>query len=322
MAATSLLVALSPHEPAPEAGAETAAKGERCGPRQAESPDDPSFIRQRGLAGIGLPGAWASEAGRGEGVRVAVVDSGVDASHPDLSGKVVAARDFSGAGPATEDPTGHGTAVAGVLAARADNGRGSAGVCPGCELVVARVDAYGAAGEAGTGQLARAIRWSVARGARVVNVSLGTPSPSPRLRRAVMHAAERGSIVVAAADGRGVPLYPASYREVIAVSVEGRDSGGQSPGELTAPGRLVSTFPGGGYRPFSGTSAAAPQVSGAAALLVGGGLSASEARERLASTARGGGGREAPLLDAGAAVRSVGSGQRCEEGRGAVGQGS
>jgi len=320
IAAAAFLAAPPEGNPIREPGAGTSAQVERCEPHRTGAPDDPLFGEQQALAGIGLPEAWSLGAGRGEGVRVAVVDSGVDARHPDLSGKVVAARNFSGTGPATEDPTGHGTAVAGVLAAKADNGRGSAGVCPGCELVVARVDAYGAAGEAGTIQLARAIRWSVGRGARVVNVSLGTPAPSPRLREAVRHAGERGSLVVAAAGGQDdPPLYPAAYAEVVAVSA-GRGAARPSPGEVSAPGRLVSTFPGGDYRPFSGTSAAAPQVSGTAALLVGEGLSAKEARERLVRTARGGGGREAPLLDAEAAVRSGGGGEcRDGDGRGALG---
>jgi len=275
-----------------------------------EEPNDPLFARQRALRETGVPEAWP--AGGGEGVRVAVIDSGVDTAHPDLAGKVVAARDFSGAGPATQDPTGHGTAVAGILAAEADDGEGIAGVCPECELVVARVDAYGAAGDNGTIQLARAIQWSSNQGARVINVSLGTSTPSPQLARAVERVSGDGALVVAAAGdpGSGFPLYPAAYPQAVSVSAGvGDEDAWSNPGDISASGDgVLSPLPGGGHGAFSGTSAATPQVSGAAALLVGGGLSTAEARERLLSAARDVQGTVTPSLDVASAVRASESG--------------
>jgi thermitase len=114
-----------------------------------------------------------------------------------------------------------------------------------------------------------------------------------------------GALVVAAAGdpGSGYPLYPAAYPQSISVSAGDADGARSNPGDISAPGdSVLSPLPGGGHGAFSGTSAATPQVSGAAALLVGGGLSTTEARERLLSAARDVEGTLTPGLDAAAAV--------------------
>lgn len=250
--------------------------------------EDPLFEEQSALKNIRAPEAWAE--GRGDGIRVGMVDSGIDGSHPDLVEQVAAQKDFSDGDSVAEDLTGHGTAVAGILAAKADNGLGIAGVCPECDLLVAKVDAYS---NPDADQTARAMRWAADNGASIINVSLGTPAPSEALEKAVMYAADKGVVIVAATGNTesGATLYPAAYPGVIPVSAANRNSHSapSNSGEISAPGEeVLSTFPGGAYQPLSGTSAATPQVAGAASLLASQGLEADEIRTRLISSARTG----------------------------------
>lgn len=243
-------------------------------------------------------------------IRIAVIDSGVDGSHPDLRGRVVAAKSFVGGSPYHDDQ-GHGTFVAGEIAANPFNGVGIAGLAFNAQLMIAKV-----VGPDGTVPLqaeVAAIRWAADNGARVINLSLGGVrdplSPqldtySPLEEAAVEYAYAKGVVVVAAvgngpqspATPWGFAHYPAALPHVIGVSALRRD--GSVPdysnrdavyNDIAAPGdSIFSTIPTNLVRrgarcvdhPYSdcgsfefrdaiGTSFAAPQVSAAAALLLG-----------------------------------------------------
>jgi serine protease len=197
-------------------------------------------------------------------VRVAVIDSGVDRGHPELQGRIAAIRSFVGGSVA--DDLGHGTFVAGEIAAIADNGAGIAGIAPPARLVVAKV--VRADGTIPPRAEARAIRWAVRSGARVINLSFGSirdpadPSrdgfSSPE-RRAIQAAVRRGVVVVAAAgNGNDAPQkpwpyasYPAAFPHVLGVAAYGRSGGVPSFSnrdgqyvDLAAPGMdIVSLLP-------------------------------------------------------------------------------
>ena len=271
--------------------------------------DDRHFPEQWNLTQIGAADAWPVSTGKG--VVIGIVDSGIDASHPDLAGKVDAQADCLGGtcreGPA-RDRDGHGTAVAGIAAARTDNGDGIAGVAPDARLVVARVLAEDGSGV--TEDINQAIQWVVDKGARVVNLSLGEPDLvivsrlGTPLRPGIEYAWSRGAIPVLAAgnyedlDGRG----RADYGDLHAVVVGATDIKNRVPGYstslgnamwgLVAPGGngdgpgqdILSPVPGGRYQWVAGTSMAAPHVSGALALLLAQGLGPSAAVERLLRT--------------------------------------
>jgi subtilisin family serine protease len=197
-------------------------------------------------------------------VRVAVIDSGIDLGHPELRGRVVASRSFVGGTVA--DDLGHGTFVAGEIAAIADNGVGIAGLAPPARLVVAKV--VGTDGTISPLAEARAIRWAVRSGARVINLSFGsTRDPSDPSqdgfsypeRRAIEFAVRHGALVVAAAgNGDDAPQkpwpyasYPAAFPHVLGVAAYGRSGGVPSFSnrddqyvDLAAPGMdIFSLFP-------------------------------------------------------------------------------
>ena len=255
-------------------------------------PNDPRFQAQYGLPKARFTKAWNQT--RGGGVRIAIVDGGVDARHPDLRGKVVAQRDFVANDPVAEDSLGgHGTINAGIAAAATNNRRGVAGGCPNCKLVVAKVlDQYGGYDS----DVAKGIVWSVDRGAKVVNLSLGGEGSSRVLKDAVDYATSKGAVVVASAGNYaeyGNPrIYPAAYPNVIAVAAtdsQDRRAPFSERGnwvDVAAPGvDILSTLPGGRYGKMSGTSMAAPYVSGLAGLLSAQGLTNSQVKGRMESRA-------------------------------------
>jgi hypothetical protein len=203
----------------------------------------------------------------GSGVRVAVIDSQVERSHPDLVGQIEVSQDFAPArGHAAEQ---HGTAVAGVIAARADNGIGIAGVAPGSRLMAFRAcwqtDAAGAT-VCDSLSLAKALDYAAAHGAQVINMSLS--GPSDILLDKLLDAALARRVVVVAAFDPGLPGggFPASHAGVVAVADEAR---GPAPRSVfSAPGQAVPvTLPGGRWGLMSGSSLAAAEVSGLVALL-------------------------------------------------------
>lgn len=268
-------------------------------------PADPLAQQQWHLAATRAFEAWPA-APLLAPVRVAVIDSGVDRTHPELRGRIVAARSFVGGG--ADDEQGHGTIVAGLIAAAVD-GAGVAGMSPSAELIVGKV--VTADGTVPVGAEARAIRWAADSGAQVINISLGglrDPASaerdtfSPAEADAVAYAVSKGALVVAAVgNGDQAPVspwryasYPAALPHVLGVAAATRS--GDVPAfsnrdpvyvDVAAPGQdILSTFPVAltaanpacveqgttlcatdEYRNPEGTSFAAPQVSAAAALL-------------------------------------------------------
>ena len=204
------------------------------------------------------------ELATGRGVRIAIVDSGVQTEHPDLAGQVVAAENFVDGRPYVAER--HGTAVAGIVGALADNGIGIAGVAPQAKLLALRACWQQSLDTLCTSLgLAKALHFAVTHEAVVINLSLS--GPKDRLLGQLVDAAlSRGITVVAAADP-ALPDggFPASHAGVWAVA---DNASGLSARVLHAPGRDVpTTVPGGGWQLLSGSSYASAHVAGLAALL-------------------------------------------------------
>lgn len=248
--------------------------------------DDPYIGMQRGFSAMDVEGAHRRS--RGEGVRIAIVDTGVDETHPDLAGRIIERVDLIPAsGTRGRQPVEqHGTAVAGVIAATANNGVGIVGVAPAAKLLILRACWQVAGPEApqalcNSFTLARALARAIEARAAVINLSLSGPS-DPLLARLVDRAIELGAIVVGARpeSPESAASFPASVPDVIAVqSTEAPDASG-----LCAPGRDVLTLrPRDGYDFENGSSVAAAQISGVIALLVAKspGITATQARALL-----------------------------------------
>ena len=261
-------------------------------------PDDPQFGGQWGLKKTAFPRAWNHA--RGAGAKIAIVDSGIYQNHPDI-GKISAQKDYVGDDAVANDLYGHGTHVAGIAAALTDNGRGVAGGCPRCGLLVARVlDANGNGTDA---DVIDSIGWSMRHGADVINLSFGRGKKSGVLERKInrAYAKGNGAVIVAAAGNEGLtrqptqPQYPAAFRKVIAVSATNENdrlasfSSRGSWVDLAAPGTGVlstrAAIEGGGYSEESGTSESAPFVSALAGLLASEGKKAGAIRKRMQDTA-------------------------------------
>ena len=202
----------------------------------------------------------------GRHVAIAIVDSGVEATHPDLAGQITHSEDFVDGRPVAAEQ--HGTAVAGIVAAIADNGIGIAGIAPNANLLALRAcwQVSPASTRCNSLSLAKALDYAIRHDADVINLSLSGP-PDLLLARLLNVALARDIRVVAAVDpaqpGGG---FPASLQGVTAVSDGARES--NPAGAMHAPGHdIPATVPGGGYQLVSGTSFAAAQVSGLYALL-------------------------------------------------------
>lgn len=222
-----------------------------------------------------FPEAWDITTGAAS-VVVAVVDSGVETNHPDL-GTLTAGYDFVNNDSDPADDFGHGTEVAGIIAAQGNNGIGIAGTCWGCQIMPVKVlNSSGAGSDSG---VANGIIWATDHSADVINLSLGGPGDSTTLATAITYAQQRGVVVVAAAGNDGedpvwatTPNYPAAYSGVISVGgVDESDNryswSNHGPWvQVDAPGCANSTTVGSSYRGFCGTSTATPFAAGLAGL--------------------------------------------------------
>ncbi len=237
-------------------------------------PSDPNWILQYGLISIRAPQGWDYSTGS-SAVTIAIIDSGVDLNHPDLVGKIVAGYDFVNNDAIAQDDNGHGTHVAGIAAASANNGYGVVGVSWGARIMPVKV--LNAGGGGSFADVADGIIWAADHGAQVINLSLGGASSSTVLQDAVNYAYGKGVILIAAAGntGSGTVLYPARYPNVIAVGAvdnTNNHTGFSNFGpelDLVAPGASIYSSVIGGYGYKSGTSMAAPFVAGLAAILRG-----------------------------------------------------
>jgi subtilisin family serine protease len=307
---------------------------------------DPLLPQQWALAepqAIGAQVAWSQSTGNG--VLVAILDSGVQLDHPDLAGNlwtnpnekpngkdddnngyvddINGANMFSNDGNVADDE-GHGTHVAGIVAAKAGNDIGGSGVAPNASIMAVKVLDSNRSGNSTV--LARGIRYAIDEGAQILNVSINGDTTTSDLTSALRYASDKGVTVVASAGNNSrdldlTPSYPASSAEPSVLSVTAADEGGGLLGfantgltsvDLAAPGEMIlSTARGSGYENRSGTSMAAPFVSGALALLesarpdlsqasLRAALLASAPKRTVLSGLLGGGG-----LDIGAAMHQI-----------------
>ncbi|HEY4097815.1 MAG TPA: S8 family peptidase [Baekduia sp.] len=304
---------------------------------------DPRLDEQWELDGddaMGAASAWRQTTGGN--ITVAIVDSGIDLTHPDLApnlwtnpGEIpgngidddgngyvddVHGVDLVDHDGDPQDANGHGTHVAGIVGARGGNGVGGAGLAWNVRLMAVRVLDANAAGTTTT--VAQGIHYAVDNGARIVNLSLAGPTATPELEEAVQYAQAHGVLIVVAAGNDGAdlataPTYPAAYGETNVIGVAATTQSGElaaisdrgSGADIAAPGeQILSTALGGGYEWRTGTSMAAPQVTAALVLLAAKrpDLSADALRTTLlAHTRHTGLDVESGGLDVAAALRSV-----------------
>lgn len=234
-------------------------------------PNDPSYPSQWGLAQVSCPLAWDAWQGDPDTV-IAIIDSGVDLTHPDLAGKLVPGYDFGEDDSVPMDNQGHGTRCAGVAAASTHNGLGIAGSGFNCRIMPLK--ASNASGQLTTWAITRSIRYALNRGASVISMSFGSTSQDPLLQITIQYSMGRCLLVAAAGNnGNTTPTYPAAYPGVLSVggstNLDMRHSGSSfGPWvRVAAPGvSILTTAMGGGYGSYTGTSYAAPLVAGIAGL--------------------------------------------------------
>jgi thermitase len=246
------------------------------GAHVALSPNDPVFQfsqYQWVYTQTGFLDAWSTGTGSASTV-IAIVDSGVDSHVADLQGALLPGWNMVDNNADTSDPNGHGTWMAGLAAARTNNGLGVVGACGSCSILPVRV--AGADGFATWSATAAGIIWAADHGARVISLSLVGSQSSPALDAAVAYAQQKGALLVAAAgnDALGYPEYPAAIPGVISVEATDANDAPYSFSNhgptvtLAAPGCANAVGPSDVYKLVCGTSISTPLVAGAAALLL------------------------------------------------------
>jgi subtilisin family serine protease len=230
--------------------------------------NDPYVNLQRGF--VETNAAIAQTVSQGDGVHIAVIDTGVDTSHPDLKGRIHDMQNLVDDSTASFNHDSHGTEVAGIIAADADNHQGIVGIAPKATLSVYKAcwyDTADAGARCNTFTLAKALAAIIDTDARIVNLSLGGPA-DPLLDKLLDQLLDQGRIIVTALPPSGnLDGFPDSAPGVIVVRVSGTS---QAPaGIVSAPGTdILTTQPGGGYDFTSGSSMAAAHVSGIVALML------------------------------------------------------
>lgn len=239
-----------------------------------------------GVAAIKASEFW-DKGYKGQGVKIAIIDSGCQIDHPDLIDRIIGGRNFTsedGGDPNKyNDYNGHGTHVAGIIAA-SENGSGVIGVAPQASLLILKILDKNGGGNYRAA--VNAIQYAIQEKVDIISMSLGGPTDVPQLHEAIKQAIQQEIIVVCAAanSGDGNPAtiefaYPAYYTEVISVGAElnaqqvAAFSDTNNQVDLVAPGvNIVSTFVNNQYAALSGTSMAAPHVTGALALIINMGI--------------------------------------------------
>ncbi|MGH2722346.1 MAG: S8 family serine peptidase, partial [Actinomycetota bacterium] len=266
------------------------------GATPALASNDPLFSQQWALARIHAEESWASSTGAG--ITVAVIDTGVNFAHEDLQGASAGSYTcIDACVEGGEDDFGHGTLVAGILAARANNGVGIAGVAP--EAKILSIKTLDKEGVGTIEDVARAVQFATEQGAKVINLSLGSDLPTSivvglltgllggedPLQKAINVAAGQGAVVIAAAGNSGLAPGFLGFENLILVGATGPDDqiaryssslvgvslhapGGESSGECDPSTCILTTDFEGGYESVEGTSFAAPHVSGVVAQLI------------------------------------------------------
>lgn len=272
-----------------------------------ETPNDTYFDRQWGMPKIQAPSAWDVTHGN-SGMKIAILDTGIDRDHPDLGSKIVARRNFTSS-RTFDDRYGHGTHVAGIAAAITNNSKGVAGVGYNCSLMNGKV--LGDNGSGYTSWIVNGINWAVdpngdgntSDGAKVINMSFGGSSRSSSEEAAINAAWNKGVILVGAAGNSNNSnlLYPAAFTNCIAVAATDQNNNKASFSsygnwvDVAAPGvSIFSTLPNHRHRlgsrnygSLSGTSMATPHVAGLAGLVwsTAFGASNTSVRNRIEGTA-------------------------------------
>jgi subtilisin family serine protease len=234
--------------------------------------NDPSYGSQWHLPLMGVPTAWAN--GSGKGVTVAICDTGVNAAHPDLAGQVVNGWNTSANNADTSDIYGHGTKVAGVVAATANNLVGGASVAPAAKILAMRIT-DSSDGSAYISDMAECVTWAADNGARVANISYSGAAGSATVWNAGSYMMSKGGlVVVAAANAATDPGYDNSPYVFTAAATDSGDNRASYSNygkfvDIAAPGSSIfTTERGGGYATVSGTSFASPNAAAVAALVL------------------------------------------------------
>lgn len=248
----------------------------------AFAPNDPAYYNTAFVYApqrMNAAGAWDFTLGN-PNVVIAILDTGVNANHPEFAGRIVPGYDFINYDANPDDDNGHGTHVAGIATAGTNNGIGNVGICGACSLMPVKI-----LSNTGTGlwsQVAAGITFAADNGADIINLSLGGYSASATMQSAIEYAQQKGILVVAAAgnDNRSDAFYPAAFQDVIGVSATDQNderwplSNFGDYIDVAAPGvTIYNTFNDlnnyyNGYAFYSGTSMASPHVAGLAGLLL------------------------------------------------------
>lgn len=240
--------------------------------RIAKAPNDPLLRNQQYLKQIRAEQAW-DVATSNESVVIAIVDTGVDLDHPDLKDNLVPGVNLIQPDAPPQDDNGHGTSVAGVIAAIADNDSGTAGLL--WKTKIMPIKALESDGNGDEDKLGEGILYAVDHGAKIVVLSLGLNKYSPYMENIVRYAEDNGVVLVAASGNEGNAVkYPAAYETVLAVGGVGTDNKPEALSnagpelDVVAPWVVFTTARDGGYEYKDGTSMAAPQVAGVCALIL------------------------------------------------------